>query len=47
MSQDTEVAFKYNRVLLRRSQGDVIVTPPSSLTTRHIEGGRSVQNTHT
>ena len=27
VSQDTEVAFKYNRVLLRRSQDDVIMTP--------------------
>ena len=46
MSQDTEVAFKYKRVLLRRSQDDVIMTSSSILTTRHIEGGGSVQNTH-
>ena len=47
MSRDTEVALKYSRVLLRRSQDDVIMTSSSSLTTRQIEGGRSVQNTHT
>ena len=47
MSQDTEVALKYKRVLLRRSQDDVIMTSSSNLTTHHIEGGGSVQNTHT
>ena len=46
MSQDTEVVLKYKRVLLRRSQDDVIMTSSSNLTTRHIEGGGSVQNTH-
>ena len=47
MSQDTEVVLKYKRVLLQRSQDDVIMTSSSNLTTRHMEGGGSVQNTHT
>ena len=32
MSQDTEVVLKYKRVLLRRSQDDVIMTSSPSLT---------------
>ena len=47
MSQDTEVALKYKQAPLRRSQDDVIMTSSSILTTRHTEGGGSVQNTHT
>ena len=47
MSQDTEVALKYKRALLRRFQDDVIMTSSSNLTARHTEGGGSVQNTHT